>query len=108
MFQHRPLLLALGLTGLLSSVAVYAQRSSDRPDYPAPAYSITIPFDESPDFHHLDKTLQMLTSINGGPAHDFTIDTGSVGVVVPASEVPGVDPHAPPGEIGRASCRERV
>ena len=99
MFQHRPLLLALGLTGLLSSVAVYAQRSSDRPDYPAPAYSITIPFDESPDFHHLDKTLQMLTSINGGAAHDFTIDTGSVGVVVPASEVPNIDPHAPLGEL---------
>ena len=35
MFQHRSLFLAFGLTALLSSVAVYAQSSSERPDYPA-------------------------------------------------------------------------
>jgi hypothetical protein len=100
LFHRQSLLIAFAFAGLLlSSVVVHAQESTERPAYPAPAYSITIPFDESPDFHHLDRPLQMLTSINGGPAHDFTIDTGSVGVVVPASEVPNVDPHASAGEL---------
>lgn len=77
-----------------------------RPSYPPPAYSVTVPFANAPDFAHLDTTLKLLASVNGGPAAAFTVDTGSVGVVLPASEIPGFDPKSNgtvPGELRYSS-----
>ena len=38
-------------------------------------------------------------SLNGGPPTRFQVDTGSVGVIVGADEVPNIEPNAPPGSI---------
>ncbi len=110
-------LLALLFTGVAAVPSLHAQPSSalssaarpaaaQPPAYPARAASVTVPFALPVDFNHLDATLKLLTSVNGGPAHAFTIDTGSVGTVLPAAEIPGFDPKASsntPGELRYSS-----
>ncbi|MBE7190796.1 MAG: hypothetical protein INR67_21130, partial [Jatrophihabitans endophyticus] len=48
---------------------------------------------------------QVALSIGGGAVHDFTIDTGSLGLVVPKEDVPAslVAAGGPKGEIGYSS-----
>lgn len=62
-----------------------------------------MPWAGSPDFANLMQTLKVDVSVNGGTVSPFTVDTGSVGVVVPASEVPNVPPGAPAGELTYSS-----
>jgi len=65
--------------------------------------SYTVPWVGSPDFANLRRTLKVDVSVNGGTVSPFTVDTGSVGVVVPASEVPNIPPGAPAGELTYSS-----
>jgi hypothetical protein len=54
------------------------------------------------DFDHLS-SLYVRASINGGPPMRFQIDTGSVGVIVGAGDVPNIDPQAAAGSITYSS-----
>jgi hypothetical protein len=55
------------------------------------------------DFQHLDKTLKVRAAVNGGPVGEFTVDTGSVGMILSAEDVPHIDPAAKPGQITYSS-----
>lgn len=71
--------------------------------YDAYHQSYTVPWVGSPDFANLRTTLKVEASVNGGPVSPFTVDTGSVGVVVPASEVPNIPADSPPGSLTYSS-----
>jgi hypothetical protein len=69
------------------------------PDYSAQTEVAHVPFANRVDFDRLG-TMNIRISINGGPPMEVQVDTGSVGVIVGADQVPGgVDPHGPPGSI---------
>ncbi|MCV6967175.1 hypothetical protein H7J50_25735 [Mycobacterium intermedium] len=65
--------------------------------------SYTVPWLDSPDFSDLRRTLKIQASVNGGKVSSYTVDTGSVGLVVPASEVPNIPPGSPPGSLTYSS-----
>jgi hypothetical protein len=65
--------------------------------------SYTVPWVGTPDFTNLTHTLRVEASVNGGAVSPFTVDTGSVGVVVPAAEVPNIPAGAPAGRITYSS-----
>lgn len=71
--------------------------------YSAFTHSFTVPFVESPDFANLSHTLKIAASVNGGTVSNYTVDTGSVGMVVPAAEVPNIPPGSPSGTITYSS-----
>jgi hypothetical protein len=85
----------------LAAAAPLAAQSP--PDYSAFRQSYQLPYAQAEDFQHLDKTLKVRAQINGGPVGDFTVDTGSVGIVVGADDVPSIDPHAKPGQLRYSS-----
>ena len=89
----------IALAGLAaeSSRATPATRPST-PDYAACTRSARVPFAGRVDFGDL-RSMHVRVSVNGGPPTRFQVDTGSVGIIVAADEVPDVDPHAPPGSI---------
>ncbi len=72
------------------------------PTYAAYKQSYAVPFARPVDLHHLT-SLGVRASLNGGPATRFQVDTGSVGIVVSASEVPHIAPDAPAGSIKYSS-----
>ena len=65
--------------------------------------SYTVPWVGSPDFTNLTSTLKVSAKVNGGPAESYTVDTGSVGFIVPASQVPNIPPNSPAGSITYSS-----
>lgn len=65
--------------------------------------SYTVPWVGTPDFANLTRTLRVDASVNGGAVSPFTVDTGSVGVVVPAAEVPNIPAGAPAGRLTYSS-----
>lgn len=65
--------------------------------------SYTVPWVGSPDFSNLTTTLKVQAQINGGLIEDFTIDTGSVGVVAPAGDVPNIPAGSPAGRLTYSS-----
>jgi hypothetical protein len=67
--------------------------------YSSFSQSYTVPWVGSPDFANLRRTLKVEASVNGGAVSPFTVDTGSEGVVVPASEVPNIPVGAPAGSL---------
>jgi len=73
------------------------------PDYSAFTASYLLPFAGRADFAHLDETLKVRAQINGGPIGRFTVDTGSIGIVIGADDVPNLDPNAKPGMIRYSS-----
>ena len=88
---------------LLMSTATFAQTPAvARPDYSAFRQSVLIPFSNQVDFNNL-KSLRVHASINGGPTGEFVVDTGSVGIIVAADDVPNIDPNGPHGEITYSS-----
>jgi hypothetical protein len=95
-------LLCLSAFFLAGALAVAAQTATP-PDYSTFTTSFALPFAEPVDFTHLDKTLKVNMSLNGGPEHRFTVDTGSVGIVVSVDDVPNIDPHAKPGVLRYSS-----
>ena len=76
--------------------------TSARPDYSAHTASYHIPFTRPVNFQKLT-SLHVRASLNGGPPTSFLVDTGSVGVIVSADEVPNIDPKAPAGSIKYSS-----
>jgi hypothetical protein len=62
-----------------------------------------VPWVGSPNFADLTSTLKVQVSVNGGPASSYTVDTGSVGTIVPASEVPSIPPGSPNGTLTYSS-----
>lgn len=68
------------------------------PDLPAGGAARHVPFAGKVDFENL-RSLHVRVSINGGPPTTFEVDTGSVGVIVNAAEVPDADPNAPAGSM---------
>src|ERR1700761_8704936 len=64
--------------------------------------SYQLPFTHPLDFNNL-KGMHVRVSLNGGPPHDFQVDTGSVGIVVGADDVPNIDPKAPAGSLTYSS-----
>jgi hypothetical protein len=67
------------------------------------AQSYSVPWVGSPDFSHLWRTLKVRASVNGGAVSSYTVDTGSVGMVVPASEVPNIPAGSPSGTLTYSS-----
>ncbi len=61
--------------------------------------SYTVPYVGTPNFANLTSTLKVQAQVNGGTLASYTIDTGSVGVVVPASEVPNIPANSPSGSL---------
>lgn len=92
-------LLAAAVCGL-GAVGVQAQ---GKPVFPAGTPVVQVPFgNERLSFQKLG-TLYMNLSMNGGEAHNFVIDTGSVGIMVGADEIPNFDGKGEPGEITYSS-----
>lgn len=79
-----------------------ARGVDDVPDYTASAQSYRVPFTRPVNFQNLT-SLHVRASLNGGPATSFQVDTGSVGIVVSADEVPNIEPNAPAGVIKYSS-----
>jgi len=65
--------------------------------------SYTVPWVGSPDFSNLTHTLKVEAMVNGGTVSPYTVDTGSVGMVVPAAEVPDIPPGSPRGRLTYSS-----
>jgi hypothetical protein len=94
---------ALTIVAIACVMAVSTALAADTaPDYSAYKSAVTIPFANRVNFSHLT-SLNINASINGGPATRFQVDTGSVGIVVSADEVPNIDPAAPKGVIKYSS-----
>ncbi|MDB5296565.1 MAG: hypothetical protein JWO31_2548 [Phycisphaerales bacterium] len=72
------------------------------PDFSTSKQSVRVPFARPVDFDKLT-AMRVRVSLNGGPPTTFLVDTGSVGVIVSAKEVPNIDPNAPPGSITYSS-----
>lgn len=73
------------------------------PSYGVTSLTYTLPYAVKVDFQHLDKTLKVRAAVNGGPVGEFTVDTGSVGLIVSSDEVPNINPDAKPGQITYSS-----
>ena len=71
--------------------------------YGAYTQSYTVPWVDSPDFSNLRRTLKVKASVNAGTVSSYTVDTGSVGTVVPAAEVPDIPAGAPSGSLTYSS-----
>lgn len=92
------------LLGALVAIGLLAGCDSATTDtYGSFTQSYTVPWVDSPDFANLTRTLKVEVSVNGGTVSPFTVDTGSVGVVVPASEVPNIPAGAPAGSLTYSS-----
>jgi len=70
------------------------------PDYSAFTHSYTLPYSGPVDFSSL---IHVRASINGGPVGSFDVDTGSVGIVISADDVPNIDPNGEKGQITYSS-----
>jgi hypothetical protein len=71
--------------------------------YAAYTKSYTLPWVGSPDFSNLTTTLKVNARVNGGLEEAFTVDTGSVGVVLPAGDVPNIPAGSPAGRLTYSS-----
>lgn len=89
--------------GWLCLAVVLPAAAQTAPAYKGFEQSVLVPYAQKVDFQHLDKTLHVRAQINGGPVGEFTVDTGSVGIVVAADDVPNIDPKAKPGTLTYSS-----
>jgi hypothetical protein len=96
-FRNVPLRAFAGLVAFAFATGAVAQTAP--PTYSGFQQSILLPYAHKTDWDHLDKTLEVQASVNGGPVGAFTVDTGSVGMIVSAHDVPHIDPNAPEGSI---------
>jgi hypothetical protein len=95
----RGITLAATVIGAISVHAADAPPTTNpSPDLSAFTDSFHIPFAKPVDFDHL-QGMSIRASLNGGPVTTFLVDTGSVGIIVAADEVPDIDPHAPAGSM---------
>lgn len=80
---------------------LYGQTNAAVPDAPTfdvNAPVVMVPYSGEVDFGDL-RSLHVRLTLNGGEPHGFDVDTGSVGIMVAASEIPGFDGKGEPGEI---------
>jgi len=96
------------LTGCSSGTGRAPSTGSGEKMYGAFTQSYTVPWVDSPDFSDLRHTLKVKASVNGGAVASYTVDTGSVGLVVPASEVPGIPDGAQTGSLTYSSSGLRL
>jgi hypothetical protein len=93
---------AITVAGADPSAATTQPTNQDTaaPDYSAFTQSYHIPFAnrKTVDFNDL-KSLHVRASINGGPIVSLDVDTGSIGVIIGAGDVPHIDPNAPAGSM---------
>jgi hypothetical protein len=73
------------------------------PDYGPFRQSNHVPFTRQLDFDKPLNGMHVRVSLDGGPPTTFQVDTGSVGIIVGADEVPHVAPDAPEGSITYSS-----
>ena len=92
------------LAGCSSGAGRAPTATSDGPgSYAAYTQSYTVPWVDSPEFSNLRHTLKVKASVNGGTVSSYTVDTGSVGLVVPAAEIPNIPAGAPSGSLTYSS-----
>lgn len=87
---------------LCLSVPVIAQDTA-APIYSKVAPVVTIPYSRHVDFDHIRNLLGVRLSINGGEPHNFTLDTGSVGIMVAATDIPNFDGKGEPASLTYSS-----
>jgi hypothetical protein len=68
------------------------------PDYSAYTQSVKVPFTRSTRYENLT-SMNVRVSLNDSPPMLFQVDTGSVGILLGASELRGFDPTGTPGNI---------
>jgi hypothetical protein len=97
------LVVSMLLSMAACSVGVVAVKAQGKPVFPAGVPVVQVPFaDDNLNFQKLG-SLHMNLSMNGGEPHGFQIDTGSVGIMVGADEIPHFDGKGEPGEITYSS-----
>jgi len=100
-------MLAVAACGCSNTAATNNGGTTNQPaptgTYSSYTQSYAIPWVGSPDFSNLTSTLKVHARINNGTLGSYTIDTGSVGVIVPASEVPNIPANSPAGSITYSS-----
>ncbi len=82
---------------LLGQKSCAAARGARPNTYRSFHQSYTVRWAGSPDFADLTHTLKVEAAVNGGTVSAYTVDTGSVGMVVPAAEVPDIPAGCPAG-----------
>jgi len=87
---------------VVGAVPAATQSIEPAPDYSKYSQCYRIPFAGNVDFKKL-QGIHVRASLNGGPAASFQVDTGSVGIVVSADEVPNIEVGAPAGSIKYSS-----
>lgn len=97
---YRLRITSLWMFGLTCLASIYGQ---GKPVFPKEVPVVQVPFADSDlNFQHLG-SIHLNLSMNGGEPHGFQIDTGSVGIMVGADEIPGFDGKGEPGEITYSS-----
>ena len=103
--RHRFLTRTSLIAGAISAVAAPLFGATDAPVAPDLSHatqSVHVPFPKPENFSKLTG-MYVRVSLNGGPPMSLMVDTGSVGIIVGASEVPNYDPHAPAGQMAYSS-----
>ena len=99
--------LLLALLGCSSNVVTTGTTNNPVPPstnvYAAYSQSFTVPYVGSPNFSNLTSTLKVNLRLGGGVEEAFTIDTGSVGMVAPAADVPNIPANSPAGSLTYSS-----
>src|ERR1700742_4906534 len=97
-------IVARTLLGTIACVASAASlHAQGKPVFPAGVPVVQVPFaDDHLNFQKLG-SMHLNLSMNGGESHGFQIDTGSVGIMVGADEIPNFDGKGEPGEITYSS-----
>ncbi|MDE1155073.1 MAG: hypothetical protein PW735_05005 [Acidobacteriaceae bacterium] len=109
-------MLMLGLSGCGSSSIAGAGSGANRINTPSVSSSYysdytesyNVPWVGSPNFSNLTSTLKVHAQVNGGDTESYTVDTGSVGFIVPASQVPNIPSGSPTGSITYSSSGLRL
>jgi len=85
-----------------AALSAAAQKVADVPTFPKGTMTVTLPYTRPADFKHLT-SLHVNMSLNGGPVSGYQVDTGSVGIVVGAQNIPDFDGKGEPGELTYSS-----
>jgi hypothetical protein len=94
----RFLMLGVAAAGAIVGMARISDAAGPAPDYSSFTQSYHIPYTKALNFDKLEG-IHIRVSLDGGPPTILQVDTGSVGVIISADEVPHIDPHAPAGQM---------
>jgi hypothetical protein len=102
-FSKPAIVFVAALVGLIGVVGFCRSVDADSgPDFSGFTRSWHVPFSRPVDFGDL-KGLHIRVSVDGGKPITMQVDTGSVGVILGAGDVPNIDPKAPAGSIAYSS-----